>query len=82
MNSDDVYKLCLLSYSQQCNHFTSSSNYWVTIINVILNIGSGYWMAFRIVNTETMEVEASDPEKAADGEKKTLKIPDDGKIPV
>ena len=78
MNSDDVYKLCLLSYLQQCNPFTSSSNYWVTIINVILNIGSGYWMAFRIVNTETMEVEASDPEKAADGEKKTIKIPDDG----
>ena len=47
-----------------------------------MNIGSGYWMAFRIVNTDTMEVEASDPEKAADGEKKTVKIPDDGKIPV
>lgn len=45
-----------------------------------MNIGSGYWMAFRIVNTDTMEVEASDPEKAADGEKKTVKIPDDGKV--
>ena len=65
-----------------CNllNFLDNTTNWVTIINVILNIGSGYWMAFRIVNTDTMEVEASDPEKAADGEKKTVKIPDDGKV--
>lgn len=74
-NSDDVVS----SYDchvQKCNPFTSSSNYWVTAISVLLTVGSGYWMAYRIVNTETVEVKNEDAEK---GEKKTMEIPDDGK---
>lgn len=48
----------------------------MTAISVLLTVGSGYWMAYRIVNTETVEVK-TDAEK---GENKTMEIPDDGKV--
>lgn len=47
----------------ECNPFTKSSNYWVTVINVIVTVASGYWMAFRIVNEAAIEEEEEDVEK-------------------
>lgn len=55
----------------------SYSNYWLTVINVVLNVISGFWMAYRIKseNAEKEDKEAeekTDPEK---GSKVEIQIP-------
>lgn len=61
----------------ECNPFTNASNYFVTVINVIITITSGYWMAFRIVNTEAIEKEEEDAEKGKKENTETIEIPDE-----
>ncbi|KAK8807640.1 hypothetical protein WA171_000593 [Blastocystis sp. BT1] len=66
----------LTNPSDKCNPYKSSSNYWVTVLNVLFVITSGYWMAYRIRNPKVDEpdTDTKDPEKA---EKLADIIPDD-----
>ena len=46
-NSSDVASPPL-SHSQACNPFKNVSTFGITLINLFLNVTSGYWMAYRI----------------------------------
>ena len=77
-NSSDVAS-SLLSHSQACNPFKKVSTFGITLINLFLNVTSGYWMASRIRNEKVDEpdVESVQTDKKEEG---AVSIPDEGEI--
>ncbi len=77
-NSSDVAS-SLLSHSQACNPFKNVSTFGITLINLFLNVTSGYWMAYRIRNEKVDEpdVESVQTDKKEEG---AVSIPDEGEI--
>ena len=71
--------LRLLSHSQACNPFKNVSTFGITLINLFLNVTSGYWMAYRIRNEKVDEpdVESVQTDKKEEG---AVSIPDEGEI--
>ena len=77
-NSSDVAS-SLLSHSQACNPFKKVSTFGITLINLFLNVTSGYWMAYRIRNEKVNEPDVESVQ--TDKEEGAVSIPDEGEIP-
>lgn len=64
----------LSSPNTQCNPFVTYSTYFVSILDILMVIVSGYWMAHRIRSQSTNETKI-DEEK---GETAEISLPDEG----
>ncbi|KAK8824087.1 serine incorporator [Blastocystis sp. ATCC 50177/Nand II] len=66
----------LTNSSDACNPFKNVSTFGITLINLFLNVTSGYWMAYRIRNEKVDEpdVESVQTDKKEEG---AVSIPDE-----
>ena len=61
-----------------CNPFILRSTYFVSILDILLVVISGYWMAYRI-HSEPPKEALIDPEKKEEEKTENVELPDEGK---